>query len=375
MIDFKAYISSARRIVVKLGSNVLAGQKDLNTDVINSVARQISSLMNHGKEVILISSGAVAAGMKKVGSVSRPTEIPEKQAMAAIGQARLIMEYDAAFSSYGVIVSQLLLTQADLRNRKRYFNARNTLNVILSKGVVPVINENDTVSVEEIAFGDNDNLSAMIALLMEADLLINLTDIDGLYTNDPRIHPDAEHIKEVRVIDDSIESIAGDIPGRLGTGGMKSKINAARKVMKAGIPMIISNGKSESVLDDIFDFNARGTFFVPSSKKIKSKKLWIAFNAAPKGSIIVDNGAREAVLEHGKSILPIGVTDVEKEFSMGDPVRVVDLDGNHIASGLVNYSSIDIRKISCRQSFEIKHILGYKPYDEIIHRDNLVILN
>lgn len=373
MISKKDYIVNSKRIVVKLGSNVLTGENDLNKDIISSISSQINTLIDSGKEVIIVSSGAMAAGIRKMGLEKRPSELPERQAVAAVGQTRLIMEYDNCFSRYNKVVSQLLLTQDDLSERRRYLNARNTLNTLLSSGVIPIINENDTVSIAEIAFGDNDNLSAMVAMLMDADLLINLTDIDGVYTKDPRQFEDAEHIKTIESITDDIESTAGDIPGALGTGGMKSKINAAKKVMAYGIPMIIARGLTDNILGEIFDLKATGTFFVPSKGKIKSRKSWIAFNLKSVGAVIVDEGAKKALLEKGKSLLPIGVIDVKDEFTMGQPVKIFDKTGLELGTGLVNYSSADIRKISGKKTDEIRKFLGYKPYDEIIHRDNLVV--
>ncbi|MDY0131085.1 MAG: glutamate 5-kinase [Desulforegulaceae bacterium] len=374
MINNKEHIETARRIVIKLGSNVLTGKNDLNISVIASLSKQVNSLIQSNKQVIIVSSGAMAAGLKKMGLKKRPVLLPERQAVAAVGQTRLIMEYDRAFSVYGIIVSQLLLTSEDLGERKRYLNARNTLNTLLSKNIIPIINENDTVSIDEIAFGDNDNLSAMVAMLMDADLLINLTDIDGVYTKDPRRFEDAEHISLIDSITEDIEKMAGDIPGALGTGGMKSKIKAAKKVMMHGIPMIIANGLHSHTIDDIFSFKANGTFFVPLREKIKSRKSWIAFNLKPKGSIVIDEGAKKALVKNGKSLLPGGIIVVNEDFHMGEPVKILDKKGEEIGSGLVNYSSADIRKIAGRKTDEIKKVLGLKPYDEIIHRDNLVII-
>ncbi|MCB9480833.1 MAG: glutamate 5-kinase [Desulfobacteraceae bacterium] len=373
MINNREYIENARRIVIKLGSNVLTGKSDLNISVIASLSKQVNSLIESGRQVIIVSSGAMAAGLRKMDLKKRPVLLPERQAVAAVGQTRLIMEYDRAFSVYGRIVSQLLLTSEDLGERKRYLNARNTLNTLLSKNIIPIINENDTVSVEEIAFGDNDNLSAMVAMLMDADLLINLTDIDGVYTKDPRRFKDAVHIKVIDSITEEIEKLAGDIPGALGTGGMKSKIRAAKKVMMHGIPMIITNGLLAHSIDEIFSFAAKGTFFVPLRDKIKSRKSWIAFNLKAKGSIVVDDGARKAIVENGKSLLPGGIVSVNDDFHMGEPVKVFDKNGTELGSGLVNYSSADIRRIAGRKTDEIKKILGLKPYDEVVHRDNLVI--
>jgi glutamate 5-kinase len=364
---------NARRVVVKVGSNVLTEDHGLNLKAIRSISRQICRLIDGGIEIILVSSGAMASGIRKVGLDKRPDEIPKRQAIAAVGQAGLIMEYEKAFARYHKKVAQILLTGDDLNNRKRYLNARNTLCMLLSWQVVPIINENDTVMTEEIQFGDNDNLAAMITLLMDADILVNLTDIDGLYTKDPRNSPDADFIPLVSIIGEDIKKIAGDIPGALGTGGMLSKINAAKKVTAAGIPMIIANGGGPDVLKKLFSGKNVGTFFTPNKKKLKSRKCWIAFTLKPKGVIRIDDGAAEAILTKGKSLLPSGIVGIEGEFSVGAPVEFRNTDNETLGTGLVNYSSTDIRKIMGLKSSQIKNRLGHKPYDDVIHRDNLAV--
>lgn len=364
---------NARRVVVKVGSNVLTEDHGLNLKAIRSISRQICRLIDGGIEIILVSSGAMASGIRKVGLDKRPDEIPKRQAIAAVGQAGLIMEYEKAFARYHKKVAQILLTGDDLNNRKRYLNARNTLCMLLSWQVVPIINENDTVMIEEIQFGDNDNLAAMITLLMDADILVNLTDIDGLYTKDPRTNPDADFIPLVSTIGEDIKKIAGDIPGALGTGGMLSKINAAKKVTAAGIPMIIANGGRPDVLKKLFSVKNVGTFFAPNKKKLKSRKCWIAFTLKPKGVIRIDDGAAEAILNKGKSLLPSGIVGVEGEFGVGAPVEFRNTDDETLGTGLVNYSSTDILKIMGLKSSQIKNRLGHKPYDDVIHRDNLAV--
>lgn len=364
---------SARRVVVKVGSNVLTEDHGLNLKAIRSISRQICRLIDGGIEIILISSGAMASGIRKVGLDKRPDEIPKRQAIAAVGQAGLIMEYEKAFARYHKKVAQILLTGDDLNNRKRYLNARNTLCMLLSWQVVPIINENDTVMIEEIQFGDNDNLAAMITLLMDADILVNLTDIDGLYTKDPRANSDADFIPMVSTIGEDIKKIASDIPGALGTGGMLSKINAAKKVTAAGIPMVIANGGKPDVLKKLFSGKDVGTFFIPKKKKLKSRKCWIAFTLKPKGVIRIDDGAAEAILNRGKSLLPSGIVGVEGEFGVGAPVEFRKTDDETLGNGLVNYSSTDIRKIMGLKSNQIKNRLGHKPYDDVIHRDNLAV--
>ncbi len=367
-------LNSAKRVVVKVGSNVLTQDHGLNIKAIRSISRQICRLIDGGLEIILVSSGAMASGVRKVGLDKRPDEIPKRQAVAAVGQAGLIMEYEKAFARYHKKVAQILLTGDDLNNRIRYLNARNTLRMLWSWQVVPIINENDTVMVEEIQFGDNDNLAAMITLLMDADILVNLTDIDGLYTKDPRTAPDAELIPLVLTIREDIKRAASDIPGALGTGGMLGKINAAKKVTAAGIPMIIANGGTSDILKKLFSGKDLGTFFAPKKKKLKSRKCWIAFTLKPKGVIRIDDGAAAAIVNRGKSLLPSGIVGVEGEFNVGAPVEFRKVDDNQtLGTGLVNYSAADIQKIMGLKSGQIKKRLGHKPYDDVIHRDNLVV--
>jgi len=359
--------------VVKVGSNVLTEDQGLNLTAIRSIGRQICRLIDGGREVILVTSGAMASGIRKVGLEKRPDEIPKRQAVAAVGQAGLIMEYEKAFGRYEKKVAQILLTGDDLNDRRRYLNARNTLCTLLSWQVVPIINENDTVMIEEIQFGDNDNLAAMITLLMDADILVNLTDIDGLYTKDPREFPEAELIPVISNIDKDIEKYAGDIAGALGTGGMLSKIRAARKVTAAGIPVLIGNGTRPDILIELFSGEDHGSYFIPKKEKLKSRKCWIAFTLKPKGIIRIDGGAAAAILNRGKSLLPSGIVGVEGEFGVGAPVEFRNDDGTTLGAGLVNYSSSDIRRIMGLQSSQIEERLGHKPYDYVIHRDNLAI--
>lgn len=370
----KICFEDAKRIVVKIGSGVLTEDNGLNLKALRSISKQICQLADRGLEIILVSSGAMASGIKKIGLSKRPDEIPKRQAVAAVGQAGLIMEYEKSFARYNKKVAQILLTNDDLVNRKRYLNARNTLCTLLSWKVIPIINENDTVVVEEIKFGDNDNLSAMIALLMDADILINLTDIDGLYNRNPRKNQDAELISVVTTITKDIEKYASDIPGPLGTGGMLSKIIAAKKVSAAGIPMLIAGGEKHDILIKLFAGKEHGTFFIPKKEKLANRKCWIAFTLKPKGTIMIDDGAATAILESGKSLLPSGIVSVDGEFSVGAAVEFRRENNDEIlGTGLANYSSSDIRKIMGLKSGKIKKYLGHKPYDEVIHRDNLAI--
>ena len=364
-----------QRVVVKVGSNVLTSSNGLNIKIVNSITRQICRLLEKGLEVILVSSGAMAAGLKKVGLSQRPDLIASRQAIAAVGQAGLINEYEKSFSRYNIKVAQILLTSEDLDNRERYLNARNTINTLLSWQIIPIINENDTVKTEEIKLGDNDNLAAMITLLMDAGLLINLTDIDGLYNKDPRACSDAKLISRVLVVDDNIEQCACSIPGPLGTGGMLSKIKAAQKVTAAGVPMIIAGGARENILDQIIfgQEQTPGTYFMPGKEKLASRKCWIAYTLKPKGELIIDKGAADALLKRGKSLLPSGITEICGNFGIGAPVAMKERNSKILGVGLVNYSADEIRKISGLKSSQIKKRLGEKPYDEVIHRDNMVI--
>ncbi len=369
----KSSFARAKRVVVKIGSNVLTQNNGLNLKAIQSITRQICRLIDDGREVILVSSGAMASGVKKVGLPKRPDELPKRQAVAAVGQAGLIMEYEKSFGRFHKKVAQILLTSEDLSSRKRYLNARNTLYTLLGWQVVPIINENDTVSVEEIKLGDNDNLAAMITLLMEADILINLTDIEGLFNKDPRIHPDAELIPMVTTITRSTEQYAGEIPGALGTGGMISKIRAARKVNSAGVPMVIAKGDEPNILIKLFSDGAYGTFFVPRKEKLASRKCWIAFSLKPQGAVKIDDGAANAILKNGKSLLPSGIVAVEADFNIGAAVEFKNRKNEILGIGLANYCAADIRKIMGLKSNRIKAVLGHKAYDEVIHRDNLAI--
>ena len=362
-----------RRAVIKVGTGVLTHDQGLNATVIRRLAREVSMLMDQGHQVILVSSGAIASGMKKVGMAERPSDIPHKQAVAAIGQSRLMLEYEKSFARYQKKAAQILLTRDDLCNRRRYLNARNTINVLLDWKIVPIVNENDTVVVEELKFGDNDNLSAMITHLMDAQILINLTDIDGFYDKDPRDHKDALLIPLVSRIDHAMERASCDIPGAFGMGGMSSKIQTAKKVTTSGIPMIIASGLKANILKRLFEGRDVGTLFLPRREKMGSRKCWIAFTLKAKGAIRVDRGAAKAIRKQGRSLLPIGILDVEGDFGVGAAVSCIDPDGVPFARGLVNYKATDVRKLMGLKTSQIEQRLGYKHYDEVIHRDNLVI--
>ena len=369
----KDLFSRVNRAVIKVGSGVLTHDQGLNAKVVRQLARDISSLMDQGCQVILVSSGAIASGMKKMDMVERPSGMPEQQATAAVGQPRLMLEYEKAFDRHEKKAAQILLAREDLTNRKRYLNARNTINVLLDWNVVPIINENDTVVVEELKFGDNDNLSAMVTHLMDAQILVNLTDIDGFYDKNPALHKDAVFVPLVTHIDRAMEKAAGGMPGAFGMGGMLSKIRTAKKVTHSGIPVVVANGFKPNVLRKLFEGRDLGTLFLPSKDRMGSRKCWIAFTLKEQGRIVVDSGAAVAIRKHGRSLLPIGILDVRGDFGAGASVSCVGPDGVAIARGLVNYRASDIRSLMGLRTDQIEKELGHKDYQEVIHRDNLVV--
>jgi glutamate 5-kinase len=369
-------IKAAKRVVIKIGSAVLTSGNGVNVEVIDNIAKDIKYLYDLGKEVILVSSGAVAAGRKKI---QFPEEnvitLKQKQALAAIGQSHLMHIYDSAFENHNINIAQVLLTHADLAHRSRYVNFKNTIFTLLNMGVVPIINENDTVSTEELQFGDNDNLGALVTNLIEGDLFICLTDVDCLYTANPQTDKDAQPVFIVSEIDEEVEQMAGNSKSILGTGGMQSKIAAAKKVAGGGGASVIGPGRLPGVIQKIFNGEMVGTYFKPYRKKLQGRKQWIAFVLNPKGVLEVDSGACRAICTGGKSLLPSGVTGVKGNFNTGDSVECHDKDGNVIAVGTVNYRSEDVLRIKGKHSDVIENILGYRDSDVLIHRDNLVILN
>ena len=372
-VSRKGLLRSVKRAVVKVGSGVLTGSNGLNMAVIDQLTTDICALRKGGMEVILVSSGAIAAGLRKMGASKRPQSLSQQQAVAAIGQSSLIMAYEEAFGSHGYKVAQILLTRDDLTHRRRYLNARNTLFTLLSWKIIPIVNENDTVVVDEIKFSDNDNLSAMVTNLTESQILVNLTNIDGLYDKDPRTHSDATLVEVVEKVDRRLTRSASSIPGFLGTGGMASKLRAAQNMALRGVPTIIANGLKPNILNRIFSGKKEGTLFLPREVPLCSRKHWIAFTKSPKGKIVIDRGAEKAILNQGKSLLPSGIVTVEGRFSMGNSVLLTNEAGEDIAVGMVNYHSGDIKKISGAKSTEIESRLGFKHDDEVIHRDNLVL--
>ncbi len=365
----------AKRVVVKVGSAILTGENGLNKQVVDNLAREISFLHNSGREVILVTSGAVAAGRRKI-HISDDLEltIKQKQALAAIGQSSLMHDYDEAFTGYGKNIAQILLTHSDLANRKRYLNVRNTILTLFKYGVIPVINENDTVSTEELKFSDNDNLGALLANLIEADMFICLTDVDALYDRNPLTDSQAKAIYTVAEVTDEIIAMAGNSKSALGTGGMCSKIKAAQMVSAGGGSSFIGSGRQTDILKHLFSGENVGTFFLPRKEKMQSRKRWIAYVLKPKGQLVLDQGACNAISKNGKSLLPSGIVRVEGLFEVGDPVKCVDMQNNQVAVGLTNFSSDDLRKIQGMHSDRIAMVLGTKESDEVMHRDNLVIL-
>lgn len=372
MEERRRLVKGARRFVVKLGSRVLSGAQDggLDPATIRRVARELARARAAGHEPVIVSSGAILAGRERLRLAKRPRTIQLKQAAAAVGQGRLMRAWDDAFARLDVPVAQVLLTREDVRRRDRYLNARNTLLTLLRLGVVPVINENDTVAVDEIQFGDNDVLSALVAGLVDARLLILLTDQAGLYTADPRRDPKAELVSVVRPAD-AVNAAGG--AGPLGSGGMDSKVRAARMASSSGIPAVIASGLEPGTIKAVLSGAERGTLFVTAERRMDKRRQWLAFATQPKGEIHVDEGAREALLKRSSSLLPSGVRSVSGSFEAGDVVSLV-ADGRAFARGLTNYGFRDLGRIKGLKTGEIEAALGHKPADEVVHRDNLAVL-
>ena len=362
------------RVVVKIGSSLIASKAHgLDLKKISAYAGAVAHLRKEGYEVLVVSSGAIASGLEKLGRNLRPPTLPEKQAAAAVGQSRLMWAYERSFKARGLKVAQILLNRDDLTDRKRFLNARNTLTALFNFGVIPIINENDTVAVEEIRFGDNDTLAGLVTHLVDAQLLIILSDVEGLFTQDPRLNSQATLIHEVQAVTPDIEALAGSTSGIEGVGGMASKIQTAKKVAAYGVPTVIAPGKKVNVLIGILRGKGIGTVVLPRTNRLKSRKQWIAYTLRSKGELILDPGAIEALREKGKSLLPSGIRGVDGGFEVGDAVSCVDQKRREVAKGLVNYGADELAQIKGVKSAEIAGILGYKYYDEVIHRDNLVI--
>jgi glutamate 5-kinase len=369
----KEVLGNVKIILIKIGSAVLTGESGLDLNIIEQLVDEMVDLKKRGHHIVIVTSGAIASGKHRMGITTSLKTMPQKQAAAAIGQSRLMRVYSNAFGKHGINVAQILLTLSDLTDRKRFLNIRNTFSTLMEWGVVPIINENDTVAVEEIKFGDNDQLAAMAANITEAHLVINLTNIEGLYDKNPHRSKKAKVISLVENISEEIEEAASGEASDVGTGGMKSKVQAAGKVIAFGIPYIIAPGKEKGILRDIFAGKDRGTLFLPMETHLNSRKYWIAFTLRSRGKLIVDEGARQAIVEEGKSLLPSGIIAVEGDFIAGDPVACLDEAGNVLAKGLVNYATADVKKIMGLKTSKIEQVLGHKDYDEVIHRDNMAV--
>jgi glutamate 5-kinase len=369
----KQIVSNVKKALIKIGTGVLAGTDGLDLSIVEQLVDEMVELRSRGVQIVIVTSGAIASGKHRMGITSKLKSMPQKQACAAIGQGRLMRIYSNAFGRHGVYVAQILLTMSDLTDRARYINVRNTLSTLMDWSVVPIINENDTVSVDEIKFGDNDHLAAMIANVIQADILINLTNTEGLFDRNPVGKQRARLIKLVHEITDEIESMATAEADPVGMGGMRSKVIAARKVTACGIPYIIARGRTKAILADVFAGKEKGTLFLPSAEPMTSREYWIAYTLRSRGKLFLDDGAKNAIVSQGKSLLPSGITKVEGDFEVGDPVICIGTDAKAFAKGLVNYSSKDLVKIQGLKTVKIMQVLGYKDYDEVIHRDNMAV--
>ena len=364
-------LKKAKRIVIKVGTSTITyANGKRNFSQIDRLAREISDLQNQGKEMILVTSGAVAVGVDRMGLPGKPKTIPGKQAAAAVGQGVLMHTYEKFFADYGQIVAQVLITKTEAIDRHRYTNTRNTFMELMRQRVIPIVNENDVVALDELKIGDNDNMSALVAGIVDADLVIILSDVDGLYTANPQTHPDAVIVPEVAEITPEIEASAGGVGSARGTGGM-----AAKAATSSGIHLVIASGTEKNAITRVLQGEELGTLFVSRENRLQFRKRWLAFGAKIAGSIVVEDGCAKAIRKAGGcSILPAGVFAVQGEFLPGSTVSVIDKDAHELARGLVHYSSAELEQIKGCNSGEIANILGHKNFDEVIHRDDLVIL-
>ncbi|MFB1095835.1 glutamate 5-kinase [Vibrio diabolicus] len=370
-----AVVSQPQTVVVKLGTSVLTGGTlALDRAHMVELARQCAELKKQGHSVVMVSSGAIAAGREHLGYPALPNEMASKQLLAAVGQSRLIQTWESLFGIYGIKIGQMLLTRADLEDRERFLNARDTINALVANDIVPIVNENDAVATSEIKVGDNDNLSALVGILCGADKLLLLTDQKGLFTADPRKDPNAELIKEVKTIDDTLRKIAGGSGTTLGTGGMATKLQAADIARRAGIEVIIAAGSAPNVIFDSLSAEPQGTRFLPCAEALENRKRWILAGPAASGDIIIDDGAVNAVVGKGSSLLAKGVIKVSGDFARGEVARVTNSHGKLVARGISAYSSDDLTKITGKHSKDIISILGHDYGSEVIHRDDLVVI-
>jgi glutamate 5-kinase len=368
-------IALAHTVVVKVGTNVLTGADGtLEPARLQALADQVERVRRTGRKVALVSSGAIGAGVGRLGLGRRPTDLRHLQACAAIGQSFLMRAYEECLARHGTRTAQVLLTAGDFDNRTRYLNARNTILTLFEWDCLPIINENDTVSVAEIRFGDNDHLAAMLTNLLQAPLLVLLSVVDGLYSADPRGDPSAALVPTVPFIDSAVMEMAGKSKSALGSGGMRSKLRAARLATAAGESVILANGGRPGVLDEIMAAAPVGTLFLPHGSSVPAWKRWLGYTAQPKGRVVVDAGARDAVERQNRSLLPIGVVRVTGSFGKGDVVALCDAEGAEFARGLTNYSAADAERIRGLRSDQIAEVLGTVPYEEVVHRDNLVVI-
>jgi glutamate 5-kinase len=372
----RAHLKTDRRWVIKIGSAMVTGNgAGLDLAAIDRWAEQIATLRAQGREIVIVTSGAVAEGMARLGWKDRPSALPELQAAAAVGQMGLVQAYADVLLRHGIHTAQILLTHDDLSNRQRYLNARSTLRVLLDLGVVPVVNENDTVATDEIRFGDNDTLAALVANLVEADVLVILTDQLGLFDSDPRKNPSAKLLTEVTAGDPCLEGMASPEGGKLGRGGMYTKVIAAKRAAQSGAATVVASGATPRVLLELAAGTPNiGTVFQPAQSRLAARKQWLAGQLRARGTLTVDAGAAAALRQGGRSLLPIGVVSVEGEFTRGDLVQIIDETGADLARGLANYSSEQARKICHQPSSAIALILGFAEEDELVHRDNLIVL-
>jgi glutamate 5-kinase len=371
----QSLLTQSKTLIVKVGSSLVTNNGEgLDKQAIAAWATQISALVKQGKQVVLVSSGAVAEGMQRLGWKKRPVEVNELQAAAAVGQMGLVQMYESCFAQFGLHTAQILLTHDDLRDRKRYLNARSTLKTLLALNVIPIINENDTVVTEEIRFGDNDTLAALVANLIEADALVILTDQQGLYSADPRKIKDAKFINFETAGNAALEQMAGGAGSSVGTGGMLTKILAAKRAASSGAHTVIASGREKDVLIRLSSGEAIGTHLQATQIKTLAKKQWLADHLRLGGKLVLDAGAVKVLKADGKSLLPIGVIKVEGNFDRGDVVACVDEAGNEVARGIVNYNSNEATRIMRKASSEIEKILGYVEESELIHRDNLIVI-
>lgn len=371
----RAGLKDAKRIVVKVGTSTITYPTGkMNLSRMENLVRELTDLANQGREILLVTSGAIAVGMDRMGKKKRPKAIPERQALAAVGQGALMHAYGSLFSAYGKTAGQVLLTRENSLRHHQYTNSRNALKAMLAMGVLPVINENDAVAVDEVKIGDNDTLSATVATLVDADVLILLSDVDGLYTANPQTDRAARLLPEVREITPEIEALAGGAGSAAGTGGMRTKIEAAKMAMSAGVTMVIARGDADGVIRAVLRGEAVGTLFPAKEAHLKARKSWLAFGRNIAGDLVVDDGCAAAMLTGGKSLLAAGLVSAEGDFGERSTVRVLNLAGREIARGIVNYDADSLRKIAGHRTKELAEVLPGAAFDEVIHRDNMVLM-